>query len=209
MSYNETTFETNGRNNSRRLSFWNLNCGLMPAFRGNFFPAALVSFWCLLGVIAPAVTQAQTAPNLDANGWTIITPSADTRKVYVSSSVGNDSNNGLSENTPVKTLQKGKSLLRGGFPDWLLLKKGDTWTNEGFGWAPSGRSAAEPAVISSYGSGGRPLLKTNNTPNILGSWGSSPTLNLAVIGLEFYEYTRDPSNPSYNPAAANLGRPIG
>jgi len=184
MSYSETTFETNGRNNSRRLSFWNLNCGLMPAFRGNF-SAALIAFWCLLGVIAPAVTQAQTAPNLDANGWTIINPSADTRKVYVSNSAGNDNNNGLSESTPVKTLEKGKSLLRAGFPDWLLLKKGDTWTNEGFGWPSNGRSAAEPSVISSYGTGARPLLKTNNTPKVLAAWGPSATLNLAVIGLEF------------------------
>lgn len=60
-----------------------------------------------------------------SSGWTVFVPSSDTRTIYVSSSTGNDSNNGLSESTPKRTIAAGKSLLRNGYPDWLLLKCGD------------------------------------------------------------------------------------
>src|SRR4051812_11989238 len=96
------------------------------------------------------------AVSLDANGWTNITPSSDTRTIYVSSSSGSDSNNGLSASSPVKTIAKGYSLIRTESPDWLLLKKGDTFYESIPTWKKSGRSAQEPMLISSYGSGDRP-----------------------------------------------------
>src|SRR5262245_25827992 len=77
--------------------------------------------------------QASAGRSVDAGGWTTFSPSHDTRIVYVSSSTGSDVNDGLSRNTPVKTIFRGVSLLRAGFPDWLLFKKGDTWTDESFG----------------------------------------------------------------------------
>src|SRR5437764_8451522 len=52
--------------------------------------------------------------SLDANGWTVITPEVGDRVVYVSSSQGKDTNTGLSPTTPVKSLQRGKSLIRSG-----------------------------------------------------------------------------------------------
>jgi hypothetical protein len=48
---------------------------------------------------------------LDANGWTVFTPSADTHKIYVSNSIGSDANDGLSESTPVKTLSYRRILV--------------------------------------------------------------------------------------------------
>src|SRR4051812_26376523 len=68
----------------------------------------------------------------DAGGWTVVTPPADARVVYVSSSQGKDGNNGLSPNTPVQSLAKATSLLRTGSGDQMLLKRGDTW-HENFG----------------------------------------------------------------------------
>ena len=98
---------------------------------------------------------------LDANGWTTFTPSSDTRIIYVSSSTGSDSNNGLSQNAAVATIDKGLSLIRDGSADWLLLKAGDTWVNQEIGYLDfSGRSATEPILISSYGTGARPLIET-------------------------------------------------
>src|SRR4051812_3980961 len=81
----------------------------------------------------------------DSNGWTVVTPSADTRIIYVSSSQGNDANDGLSAATPVKTLVRGTAIMRTrtGFPDWLLLKRGDVF-KEGIGlsnWKSAGRSS--------------------------------------------------------------------
>ncbi len=123
-------------------------------------------------------------------GWTVLSPSLDTRTVYVSSSQGNDSNTGLTEAAPKKTIAAGKSLLRNGFPDWLLLRKGDTWTNESLGeWQKSGRSLTEPMVISTYGaSPARALLKTGVEGGFtrLGGVGGPATLkHITIVGLHF------------------------
>ena len=137
---------------------------------------------------------------VDANGWTIITPSADTRTIYVSSSTGNDANNGLTPNSAVATIAEGLSLIRDGSADHLLLKAGDTFVDQSFGWLTfSGRSGTEPILISSYGTGARPLIETPANSDLAigalnhGTVGS----NIAIIGLDFYDYTRDPSNPHY------------
>src|SRR2546423_14641649 len=83
------------------------------------------------------------AISLGSDGWTKFPPSPDTRIIYVSSSAGSDSNLGLLPISPVKTLNKAKSLLRDGKPDWMLLKCGDEFTG-GIGfWKTSGRSEAE------------------------------------------------------------------
>src|SRR5688572_21963771 len=100
------------------------------------------------GVVAASavtfVAQSATAGMMrDANGWTNFTPSGDSRVIYVSST-GNDSNSGLSASSPVKTIAKAKTLMRDLKPDWMLLKRGDTW-NESLGdWRRRGRSSTEP-----------------------------------------------------------------
>ena len=81
------------------------------------------------------------------------------RTFYVSSSMGNDANDGLSENTSICTLSRASeiNLLPG---DKLLLKKGDVW--EGQKLVPQGNGTPEfPIVISSYGSGDKPHIKPN------------------------------------------------
>lgn len=123
------------------------------------------------------------------DGWTIFTPSADTRMVYVSSSSGNDKNDGLSPQTPKNTLAEAVALLRHGFPDWLLLQRGDVWLTSLGQWKKSGRSADEPMLVSSYGSApSRPLLRTGAKGGIWthGGGGSPATIdNLALVGLHF------------------------
>jgi hypothetical protein len=136
---------------------------------------------------------------LDANGWTTFTPSADTHIIYVSSGTGSDSNNGLSPNTAVASIAKGLSLIRDGSADWLLLKAGDTWVNQEIGYIGfSGRSATEPILISSYGTGARPLIETgpNGSGAAIGGIQTNHD-NVAIVGLDFYAYTRDPSNPNF------------
>lgn len=126
--------------------------------------------------------------------------------------MGSDTNNGLSESTPVKTITKGKSLMRNSYPDWILLKKGDTWTDEAFGqFCYSGRSKTEPMLISAYGAGARPLIKTNpsisTTNGIMSSSGGGCGIGgdyLAIVGLEFYAYTRDPNSPNFNPSTLTI-----
>lgn len=135
-----------------------------------------------------------------ATGWTVLRPSADSRIVYVSSSDGNDANDGSFER-PVQHLAKGISLLRSGMPDWLLLKRGDTWTNESLSsLSKSGRSAQERMVITSYGpSTERPLIETGVGITAY----DSPTNHHAFIGLHFDAHTRDPRSPAYVDANDN------
>jgi hypothetical protein len=152
----------------------------------------------------PPASSPPIATATTTTGWTTFIASRDTRIVYVSSRSGNDSNDGLSTSTPKRTLAAGNALIRQGYPDWLLLKKGDAWTNESWGGCiKSGRSSTEPMLISSYGTGARPLIKvhpsqgegigTNAGGGCVGAGN-----NIALVGLEFYAYTRDPSSPDYN-----------
>lgn len=127
-------------------------------------------------------------------GFTLFTPSSDTRIVYVSSSDGHDSNVTTLCSTPqtaCATLAAGKSLIRRSYPDWLLLKRGDVW-NESFDqWYPMpGRSVAERQVIGAYGaSSARPLIRTSDQNGISfsGGGGYAPTDsgNVALVGLHF------------------------
>ena len=91
--------------------------------------------------------------SLDANGWTIVTPSVDTQIIYVSSSLGSDSNNGLSIAKPVKSLSKATSLMRSGLSRLDAAACGDVFNDSFSSWTKSGRRANEPMLIGNYGSG--------------------------------------------------------
>jgi hypothetical protein len=112
----------------------------------------------------------------DATGWTVFTPSSDSRLIYVSSSTGNDATGQIYSPTnsvisadpfnpvgpimPFATISNAMAQARSGYPDWVLLKRGDTWSS-GLPMAKSGRSASERSLVSAYGaSGARPLLKS-------------------------------------------------
>jgi len=165
---------------------WNLPGSTILYLRKIALSLALSCVVCSSYAQAPA-----SDTHLDANGWTVFKPSPDTHIIYVSSSGGNDRNDGRSQRTPVKTLARGYSLLRNGYPDWLLLKKGDTWINEAFRvFQRSGRSAREPMLISSYGTGARPLLKTQTDIAIASMGGTGRGGDfVALVGIEFYAYT--------------------
>ncbi len=89
----------------------------------------------------PGVARASTPPQVRP----------DSRLVYVSSSTGDDANDGLSAATPKKTLAAAAALMREGFPDWMLLRGGDVWLEGLAGYPLSGRSDSEPMVITTYG----------------------------------------------------------
>ncbi len=152
---------------------------------------------------------------LDAQGWTVLQPNPETQLIFVSSSQGDDSRciaypaatipnlnaPSLSE-PPCKTILKGQSLLRNGYPDWLLLKSGDTWNfdplNERanrFGyWNLSGRSELEPLVIQSYGVGERPLILTGTYSGFEGYGVPSGTAHLFIRDLNFFPDAYDGTN---------------
>src|SRR6516225_8456340 len=105
--------------------------------------------------------------SLDGNGWTVFTPSVNgygegtgysgpgTRIIYVSNA-GSDGNPGTFA-LPMATIAAGAANLRNGSPDWLLLRKGDIWTDDGplFGglFDRVGVDENNPILISSYDPG--------------------------------------------------------
>src|SRR5439155_9756143 len=101
--------------------------------------------------------------------------------IYVSSSTGDDGNDGLTPTTPKRTIAAGYDLLRDGYPDWLLLRCGDVWHENIPAWNRSGRSATEPAVLWNYGSGSRPLLLTGSMDGWRSRNGNASLSHIAVI----------------------------
>lgn len=138
-----------------------------------------------------ALVRAQAAPVTapDADGWTDLLPSPDSRLVYVSSSTGNDLNDGTSPTTAKASIEAGKALLRNGYPDWLCLRRGDTWTGSMGQWIVSGRSKTEPAVVTTYGpSTSRPRFATGTGDGITTlQTASSPARleHVRFVGLHF------------------------
>lgn len=163
----------------------------------NIFHKTLYTFILIFALVLSSNGQLLT--NVD--GWSIIEPSVDSRIIYVSYSEGDDNNDGLSENSPKQTIEAADDLMRNGYPDHMLLKRGDIWSNfEGFGRWKSGRSAEEPIVISYYGnSGERPIIKTINyflNPNGYG-------FNYqAFVGLDLYNSVHDPNSPDFDDATS-------
>jgi len=161
------------------------------------------------GTAGNTITGTDNGPAPFGAGFTELTPSPDSRIIHVSSSQGNDANSGEDEANPVQSIARGITLLRDGFPDWLLLRKGDTWYESLGQWRKSGRSASEPMVVYSYGaSTARPLLKTGsgNGMTTVGSGGSPPSMDYLVFkGIHFYAHTRDPDSPEFIDSTTNKG----
>lgn len=132
-------------------------------------------------------------PNPNPSGFTDFEPADDARVIYVSSSEGDDANDGLSEDSPVATAAKGVSLLRDGFPDHLLFKRGDVWESGLGQWKLSGRSPEERMVVGAYGDGERPRFEfTEKAVFTHGGGGAPPSNdNLAFTGLHFLGVTHD------------------
>jgi len=143
----------------------------------------------------------------DESGWSIITPADDSRLIYVSNSTGDDAiaefyapsdvnDVGIPGNIrPFKTIEMALSKAREGFPDWVLLRQGDTWVVDDVLKLKRGRSTSARAVISSYGSSGeRPIIKSTASEAIR-LWDG---VNFVVIkGISLYASHRDPNSSEF------------
>jgi hypothetical protein len=145
---------------------------------------------------------------INAAGWTVVTPATGDRVIYVSSSAGNDNNSGLSPSAPVQTLWKGISLMRNDTGDELLLKAGDVWHDSLVYWRLSGRSAQDPMVLGSYGTGARPTIMSGTSDGFATGASSNPEIdNLDILGIHFWADGRDPSLTK-NPAGSSYATGI-
>jgi hypothetical protein len=144
--------------------------------------------------------RALFAVSLGADGFTDVTPSADTRTVYVSSSSGSDANNGLTPGAAVRSISRGIALVRDNAPDHLLLKRGDAWT-ETVNWTKSGRSASQPMVLGSYGDAqaARPAIRSGGNTAIEAR-GSVD--HVAFLGLHLWADKREAGVTGFTSADA-------
>ena len=155
-----------------------------------------------------------TAPVLQGNN----PGNTGTNQIYVSFSTGNDSTGTGTQANPYKTISKGSSIIRDGKPDWLLLNQGDIFQNDNFsnfGLFSGPGAVVTPAftvtgdhtvsgmiVCTTYGTGARPSIQSSVAH--VGAGGAiifmenlNHCSNIAIVGWDFYAYTRDPNNPSF------------
>lgn len=144
----------------------------------------------------------------DENGWSVLTPSADSRLIYVSSSEGNDETGefyaprdidniqdpGLLK--PFKSIKAAINQTRKGYPDWILLLRGDEWEIGFRAELKAGRSIDERAVFTSYGnSTKRPMITKSEGREMLRIW--SNRNYMVVKGISFHALGRDPDSSSF------------
>jgi len=147
------------------------------------------------------------ASGWDEGGWSVLTPSQDSRLIYVSSSSGDDVTAEFVEESsgrdiydpgpikPYKTIEAALGQAREGYPDWVLLKRGDIWNVSNIISVRAGRSVFERSVITSYGSSKeRPLINTQAS-NGFRVWIDVDFV--AIIDLSLYAAHRDPSSSAF------------
>src|SRR5690606_3835447 len=94
-----------------------------------------------------------------------------------------------------------------GHHDFLLLRRGDTWRDQGLGRFKSGRDAEHPLVVATYGeSTERPRLETGTW--LIDTNGSERSF-LAIIGLHVIPFRNDPSDPMHTGASPRGFRFVG
>ena len=100
---------------------------------------------------------------------------------------------------PCATLSAAQALLRNNQPDWMLLRRGDSWDGGLNGTTngtitKSGLSADKPMLISAYGSGARPkIVKRQTSTNLYPVMANSTNGRYwAIVGIELYNAIADP-----------------
>ncbi|HFI0621108.1 TPA: discoidin domain-containing protein [Streptococcus suis] len=130
-------------------------------------------------VIALATLSCLTLSSLVSANTTEATPVSGGRTFYVSSTSGSDTNNGLSQSSPFKTLSKINEIeLRPG--DTVLLENGSIFNDQFLHIRGSG-SEASPIRISNYGVEGQGL----------------PTINTNGQGIWYQDYGKQLDNPNH------------
>lgn len=133
-----------------------------------------------------------------------VTISSAARRIFYVSAAGSDSNNGLSQSSPVRSIGKVRSLLNsyGRSNAEVLFRRGDTFTVGGM-WDFTGTNSK----LGAYGSGNAPVIKWN------GARQNSPMIqitgtNVAVENLTFTTPWTDTDNSNMPDAMNVAGRNV-
>ena len=156
-------------------------------------------------------------------GYTVFTPSAGTKIVLVSSSapgnctavtaasLGITSSTQLSSisswaTTSCSTLGAAQALMRNNQPDWMVLKRSDTWagslnSTSNDNWGKSGLSNNELMLVIAGGTGARPIISQSTSDNI-SCWTTNQHNGeyMAFVGLNCESAVHDPASPFFQGA---------
>jgi len=152
-----------------------------------------------------------------SEGWTMFTPSEDSLIVYLS----NDGNDETAKtytkkelgNSPFappqnmvlrsfKTFKAAFKKTRKNKPDWILVKRGDTFFESIK--ARNGKSLTEPFLVAAYGED--KSNPTFNTGDKIGLQMCCKSFKfIAIQGLDFYAHTRVPNSTYYISPKGNYG----
>jgi len=159
-----------------------------------------------LGCYGPTDTSEASRARAEESGFTTFDVGPDSRVVYVSTE-GDDALDGSSPSAAVRTLTRGAELVRDGEPDFLLLRRGDTWRDESLGRFGSGRDADHPVVIAPYGEAAeRPRIELDGF--LLDHNGARRNF-VALVGVHVVVYPLDPDDPEFTGAASGGIRYVG
>ncbi|MCB9495421.1 MAG: right-handed parallel beta-helix repeat-containing protein [Fibrobacteria bacterium] len=171
--------------------------------------------WLASFVVLGLSPRGEAALPRNAEGWTTFQASADTRLLYVSSSRGDDSRaRAMSAGqvpdpfapsdsiVPFRTFAAALAQTRKGYPDWILVRRGDT-LREKAGWQ-SGRSATEPFLLAAYGPVRQnPVFLTDTATAI--HICCKDFSHVAFQGIDFRAQGREYGTPEYSSSAQANG----
>ncbi|MEM1032479.1 MAG: right-handed parallel beta-helix repeat-containing protein [Myxococcota bacterium] len=149
-----------------------------------------------LGCWGPDDMTEAARPRAEENGYTTFDIPTDSVVVYVAAD-GDDSADGTRPERAVRTLTRAAALVRPGEHDFVLLRRGDRWRDPQWPrrWY-SGRDAAHPLVVSTYGASTvRPRIEVlrpfvNHDGRVR---------NFTVMaGLHIVNARADPSDPAFD-----------
>ncbi len=181
----------------------------------------LAATLCLLYLCPNARAEKINLPK-DAEGWTIFTPSPDTRIVYIDESgndatckyyspsdteVGSDPFNPVGPLATCATMDHALSITRDGYPDWILFKRGGVYPHSNIimNHEHSGRSASEPFLFAAYGkSGDLPSLRPD-AGEYFYQMNMTNLHYIAFVNLEWYADIVDPDSPNWKGNPSNGG----
>jgi cysteine-rich repeat protein len=108
-----------------------------------------------LGCWGPTDDDEEADVRENENGWTTFDKGPDTKIIYLAGS-GSDSGS-CSIDSPCRSLNHGISQLRDGKGDWVLMKRGDSFSGGGT-WSKSGATENDKMILGAYGEGPKPDL---------------------------------------------------
>ncbi|MBL4754774.1 MAG: hypothetical protein JKY52_14415 [Flavobacteriales bacterium] len=188
-------------------SFFDVNS---PSFRF-IVGASTGAFSPFIGdIYEPSWISDFNLPPQDAQGWSILTPSATSRIMYVSNT-GNDGTatiynsssfvdyrNPTSENSYL-TIAAAEAQLRDGFDDYVLLNRDDTFALTSTFNFLDGTSIAKRMVLSSYGSGANPVVEHRfTTDGNMVRWWQGAGHFTALQHIDFAHPRKDPDDAEFD-----------